>query len=114
MKPLQVGLLIAAGALGGAVVMKVVQKPQDASPDVPAVVVQSQPAPPVAPAPPPIAPAAPAAVAAVELEPSPVRASVAAPKRQATRPVPLRTYQRKINPEGAVVAQNTPAPVSTA
>ena len=57
MKPLQIGLLVVAGALGGAVFMKYSQRPHAAPPETPTAA-QAQ-APPPAPVAPPVEPAAP-------------------------------------------------------
>ena len=55
MKPLHIVLLVAAGAIGGALIMKVVQKPRTAEPA--GVVSQVQAPPATAPATPPAEPA---------------------------------------------------------
>jgi hypothetical protein len=59
MKPFQVALLVVAGAVGGAIVMKVAQRPQPAAPPAPVVAQETpapapaaEPAPPVVPEPP--------------------------------------------------------------
>src|SRR6478752_5144812 len=118
MKPLQIGLLVVAGALGGAVFMKYSQRSHAAS--EPPAMAQEQALPP-APAAPPVEPAppspAPAAEApAVDDKPSPsepvkpersrhLRARTEAPK---TRHIPAN------RPEPVHVAQNTPPVVPVA
>src|SRR4051794_9246286 len=82
MKPLQIALLVVAGALGGAVVMRVTQRSQP-GPEPAPVVAQTQPAAPAAvqsPTPDPVA-AAPVAVAPVAAAP------VAAPAVESPPPV---------------------------
>jgi hypothetical protein len=103
MKPFQVALLVVAGAVGGAIVMKVAERPQPAAPPVP-VVAQETPAPPPTPAAEPAPPAVPEPVAKpqpfkekarskpkpVERNPEPVAANVAppgAPASVAVQPV---------------------------
>ena len=101
MKPLHVGLLVAAGAIGGAVLMKWSGRP----PAPPA----AQPAPVVAQAPqvqpPPVAEPAPAAEPPAESRPSPL----------VPRPKPPRTFAKKVEPEAAAPsAAPAPPPASTA
>jgi hypothetical protein len=94
MKPLQVVVLVLAGAIGGALVMKVAQRPSHSPIPTPAPVVAQTPAP----APEPAAPAPPA-------RPSPVAAKKAKPVRQPSTAG---------NPEPVAVAQNEPAPAPVA
>ena len=100
MKSLQIVVLVAAGAVGGALVMKVVQRPARLPAPAAAAVMAQAPAPVPAPAP-ALAPA-----------PAPAPASVpepAAPKARA-RPSPfVRRWAG--NPEPVAVAQYEPAPV---
>jgi hypothetical protein len=74
MKPLQIALLVVAGAVGGAVVMKVVQPPQPTAPAQP-------PAEPAAATPEPVAPASePAAPPSAKPAPFPQHRPVSRPK----------------------------------
>jgi len=106
MKPLQIALLVVAGAVGGAVVMKVSQRPQAAAP-APAVAQNTTPAPAAVPesqAEP--VPAAPASEPEEKPAPFPER-------RAASKPKPVH-HSAAPNPEPVVIAQNTaPAPVAT-
>jgi hypothetical protein len=101
MKPLHIGLLIAAGAIGGAVVMKVTQRPQPAPPVMTA---QVQP-PATAPAPTP----APAAEAPLPEPPKPAaQEPEAAPARKPTkvpRPAPRPLHSTPVIEE----PRSTPA-----
>jgi len=103
MKPLQIALLVVAGALGGAVAMKVWQRPQPAPAPAPALetpVAQVEtPAPAPALAPVPVEPPA--------AEPSPTPPKRVAPVR-VHRPQPLR------HPEPVIVARSEPAAVKPA
>ena len=93
MKPLQIGLLVVAGALGGALIMKFTQRP--------------------APAPAPAARVAPAPVAPVPVAPAPLAPAVetasAAPEPAKPEPAPPR---RVHHPKPAHVSK--PAPVTIA
>jgi len=108
MKPLQIALLVVAGAVGGAIVMKVVQRPQ---PDAAAPVVAQNPAPAAAPetqpvtqtAPPAAEIPAPAPVVEPEAKPSPI------PEKRVTQRSRVVGHHREIrNPEPIAVAQATP------
>jgi len=100
MKPLQIALLVVAGAVGGAIVMKVAQRPQ---PAVPAPVVAQNPAPEVAPAEPVAAAPAPEP----EGKPAPFAES-----RPRSKPRPVRQPAHRVS-EPALIVQNTPpAPVA--
>lgn len=103
MKPLQIALLVVAGAVGGAIVMKVVQRPQ---PDAVAPVVAQNPAPAAEPA------TQPAPQAAEVPAPAPVAEPVAKPSPIQERRVterPRVAHHREIrNPEPIEVAQATP------
>ncbi len=108
MKPVQIGLLVIAGAIGGALVMKLTQK-VPAPPPKAAPVAQVQ-----TPAPPP----APPAVAAVETAPAPVentKPSPAEPPKHVTRHRETSRPKPVSRPESAPVveARNEP-PVQTA
>jgi hypothetical protein len=85
MKPVQIGLLVIAGAIGGALIMKMTQK-TPAPPPKPVPVAQVQ-----TPAPPPAAAPVEAAPAPVEIaKPSPVEPRKHAAKhREASRPKPV-------------------------
>lgn len=108
MKPFQIALLVVAGAVGGAVVMKVVERPQPAAPPAPVVAQET-----------PVASPAPAAV-----EPAPLSAPepVAKPapfkeKAQArSKPRPVqRPVEREPNPLAEnLPPQSAPAPVTQA
>ncbi len=119
MKPLQIALLVVAGAVGGAIVMKVVQRPQPAAPAP--VAAQNpepapQPAPQVAevPAPAPLAePALPP-----QAKPSPIREkrAIAKPKavhhRETRSPEPIEVAHATppVAPVPAVASQPQPSP----
>jgi len=107
MKPFQVALLVVAGAVGGAVVMKVMQRPQPAAPATPAPVVAQNPAPA---APPQAEPVAPAPAAEPALKPEPFRERTKAhpkPKPVERDPEPVA---RNLAPEPAPVAAPAVAP----
>jgi hypothetical protein len=91
MKPVQVGILVVAAALGGAVVMKVWQRPQPIPAAAPAPAAAQVPAPPPAPVGPPA------------LEPAPVPAGAKATPTQVYHPQPAR------QPDPVVVARSEPA-----
>jgi len=132
MKPLQIGALVVAGALGGAIVMKTVQKPATEVAQAPArqletaaVPQQSQPQPPAeAPAPIRIPSVAtpPAKAPEVELKPSPVRkpqpetqhASVRRPEPPPDRPVVVKVESQPAAaipvPPSQPAAQTAPEP----
>src|SRR5260221_14109257 len=102
MKPIQIGLLVVVGAIGGALVMKMTQPRPKAAPEV----AQSQPAAPVAapvqPVQPPPAPLAEAAPpVATPQKPSPATAPVA---RKASKPVRVANVRVPAEP-----AKNDPA-----
>jgi hypothetical protein len=97
MKPLHVALLIAAGAVGGAVVMQVWQRPEPAAAPAPAVAkVQEPAAAPVA-----AVPEAPP-VAAPAIEPAPGKPAVVKERRTAKKPAT----------KPVVVAKNEPSAVA--
>jgi hypothetical protein len=109
MKPLQIALLVVAGAVGGAVVMKVVQRPQPAAPASTAV---PNPAPAAEPVPAVAEVPAPAPVTEPEAKPSPIPG-----KRVAERPRVARRREIR-NPKPVEVAQAAapaaiPAPAPT-
>ncbi len=120
MKPAHIVILVLAGALGGAVVMAVLQRAHHAPAPAPAVqTAQSQPVAPAA-APAPAATPAQTPVAAPESAPAPVPAEAVKPspapveRREAPRPRPVRRVQPPpANPRPIVVAQNTPPQVSS-
>ncbi|HZT31899.1 MAG TPA: hypothetical protein VFA33_18565 [Bryobacteraceae bacterium] len=93
MKPLHVGLLVIAGALGGAVIMKMAQRPAAAPVTAPA------PAPAAAPA---TAPAAAAPAPVAESAPSPF------PEKEAEKKAAVRRHKAAPKPEPETVAQNQP------
>ena len=116
MKPLHIVLLVAAGAIGGALIMKVVQKPQTAAPA--GVVSQVQTPPATAPVTPPPADGQ---AASVQANPSPLEASKpvrhAAPQRVHRaaanhRPTEVAAASRPAAPATPVPA--APAPVEQA
>ena len=97
MKPLQIALLVVAGAVGGAIVMKVTQRPQPAASPAPAA--QTLTSAPVAQELP-----APQGSAAVEREPKP------APfKEQKASAKPKPIHRKSSDSAPAAIAQNTPA-----
>src|SRR5579864_3268717 len=97
MKPLQIALLVVAGAVGGAIVMKVTQRPQPAAP-APVVAQNPAPVPEVS----PVQPVAPAPAPEPEAKPAPFAES-----RARSKPKPVRQPAPRV-PEPAAVAQNTP------
>jgi len=101
MKPLHIGLLVAAGALGGALLMRVVQHSPAPAP-TPAPVVAQQPAP------------APEPVAATEVKPPEPAPSPFPEKRKEAAPARKRTPVKKTevarNEPPALPPQTTPAP----
>ena len=97
MKPLHIVLLVAAGALGGAVIMKVVHKPQTAAPA--AVVAQVQTPPATAPATPPPAEPADGQAASVPAHPSPVE-----PPKPVRQAAPQRVHRAAANHRPTEVA----------
>jgi hypothetical protein len=122
MKPIQIALLVVAGAIGGAVVMKVVQRSQ---PSASAPVVAQNPAPAAQPvpqaveAPTPEPVASPAPPAEPEAKPTPVPEKRVKPKpvyrRESRRPEPVAVAQAAppaAPPQAAPVpvAQPQPAP----
>ena len=96
MKPLHIVLLVAAGAIGGALIMKVVQKPQTAEPA--GVVSQVQTPPATAPATPPAEPVD-AQAPSVPVNPSPLES----PKPARGTP-PQRVHRAAANRRPAEVA----------
>lgn len=102
MKPLHIGILVVVAAVGGAVVMKVLDRPQTPTPAV-----AQNPAPAAAPAASPASPAA-----EPEAKPEPAAEPAAAEHR--ARPKPLRRERvvPKNNPEPVAVAENTPPPAA--
>ena len=96
MKPLHIVLLVAAGAIGGALIMKVVQKPQTAAPA--GVVSQVQTPPATAPATPPAEPVD-AQAPSVPVNPSPLES----PKPVRGAP-PQRVHRAAANRRPAEVA----------
>jgi len=98
MKPLQIGLLVLAGALGGALIMKFTQRPAPA----PAPAARVTPAP-VAPA--PVAPAP--AVETASAAPEPAKLEPAPPRR-VHRPKPAHVSK----PAPVTVARNEPPPAA--
>jgi len=107
MKPLQIALLVVAGALGGAVVMKVWQRPQPAPAPAPPVVAQVE-----TPAPAPEAVPAPAPVEPTAVQPAPVKPIPTPAKRVAPLRVPHSQPMRR--PEPVIVAKSEPAVVKPA
>jgi hypothetical protein len=105
MKPLQIGLLIAASALSGAVLVKITQHRQPVM-SGPTVAQAQAPAPTAAPSvttAPVVEPLPPAPEPAVESHPSPF----AVPRE---KPKPVRTYARNVTP--APAPSSAPAPVT--
>ncbi len=113
MKPLQIALLVVAGAVGGAVVMKVTQRPQPAEP-TPAVA--QAPAPEAQPVAPVAAEATPASAEATPVPvapPEPESKPAPFPERRASsKPKPVHRPAPARAPEPVVVAQSAPAPVA--
>ena len=109
MKPLQIGLLVIAGAVGGAVIMKVFERP---AAEVPAAAVAEK----TTPAPVAEQPLAPVATAADSPAPEPVEKPAPFPERRASvRPRPARhshVEPPRVEPrEPVAIAVNTPPPV---
>jgi hypothetical protein len=103
MKPLQIGLLVVAGAVGGAIIMKVVQRPQ---PDAPAPVVAQTPAPePQSALPAAEAPAA-AQLAEPEAKPSPIPE-----KRASAKPRVVHHQEARYSHPVEVAQARPPAPI---
>lgn len=106
MKPLQIGLLVAAGAIGGALVVKMTRQP--AGP----LAVASQPPVSSVTVPTPATPAPEAAAAEPAAKPSPL------PERAAPSPAPVAASRRKpaapAPAEPIPVAQSQPAPTPPA
>src|SRR3989442_14952685 len=103
MKPIQLGLLVVVGAMGGALVMKMTERPKAAK-----EVVQSQPAAPVAA---PVQPVQPPPAPPAEAEP----AAATAPQKASPVAVPARRLASKPVrvahvPGPAPEAKNHPAP----
>ncbi|PWU03001.1 MAG: hypothetical protein C5B51_19855 [Terriglobia bacterium] len=98
MKPLQIALLVVAGAVGGAIVMKVTQRPQTVAP-APVVAQAPTPATPEPQAQP--IPQAPPIEPEAKPAPFPERTSTPKPKPVHRAPAPAKTS------EPAVVAQNS-------
>src|SRR5690348_7146724 len=104
MKPFQIALLVVAGAVGGAVVMKVTQRPQPvAAPATPAPVVAQNPTPAPAPQAEPVAPP-PAA------EPAPKPEPFQAKTKAHPKPKPVERDPQPVAQNVAPVS--TPAPVA--
>ena len=107
MKPLQIGVLMVAGALGGALVMRVVQRPQPVS-QARVVRPEAAPAQASAPAPAPSAavpPATPTATTTPEPEPKP---SPVAGRRKPVQPPPVRHAPPVTRPKPVIVARQEP------
>ena len=118
MKPLHIALLVVAGAVGGAVVMKVAQLPQPAAP---APVVAQAPAPaPVPEAPPAVEPAAkptPVVETKIKPKPKPVRhsepvavAQNTSPAVAAPAPAPEPQPAAEVPPPARPEPENVPPP----
>src|ERR1035441_1780638 len=104
MKPLHIVVLLAAGAIGGAVIMKVANQPKIAAPV--AVVAQVQTPPATAPATPPAEPAD-ARATGVPANPSPFEAPAAvreAPAGVREAPKPGRAHHAAVHQAPAEVA----------
>jgi len=114
MKPLHIVILLAAGAIGGAVIMKVAIQPQTAAPAPVVARVQTPPA--TAPATPPAEPATPptqpadARVTGVPASPSPFEA----PKPVREAPLPRRARRAPVNQHPAAVVAPPSQPVASA
>ncbi len=108
MKPLHIVLLVAAGAIGGALIMRVVQKPRTVEPA--AVLSQAQTPPATAPAPPPAEPAD-VQAPSVPANPSPLES----PKRVRKVP-PQRVYRAAANhgPSAAAAVSQPATPAAAA
>ena len=107
MKPVQIGLLVLVGALGGALIMKFTQRPKPAPIPAAAPVASAAPTPAPAPISQPVEPA-PAA------QPAPETAAneKPAPPRPEPKPEPVRAHRpkpiRQVRPPVVAVAQNLP------
>lgn len=124
MKPVHIGLLVAAAAFGGALVMKMMQdSPAPAAQPAPVVAEQAQPSPEPLPMAEPVQPAVPAPAAEPARSPFPEtqpRASQREPRRQAaarpepvSRPAPPATPPPAQQASAAAPAQTAaPEPVS--
>jgi len=114
MKPLHIVILLAAGAIGGAVIMKVAIQPQTAAPAPVVARVQTPPA--TAPATPPAEPATPptqpadARATGVPANPSPFEA----PKPVREAPLPRRARRAPVNQHPAAVVAPPSQPVASA
>jgi hypothetical protein len=102
MKPLHIGILVIVAAVGGAVVMKVLDRPQAPTPAV-----AQNPAPAAAPAAQPAPPAA-----EPEAKPEPAAEPSVAEHRARPKPARRERAVPKDNPEPVAVAQNTPPPAA--
>ena len=121
MKPLHIVILLAAGAIGGAVIMKVAIQPQTAAPAPVVARVQTPPAtapatpsaepatPPAEPATPPTQPAD-ARASGVPASPSPFEA----PKPVREAPLPRRARRAPVNQHPAAVVAPPSQPVASA
>ncbi|HTQ53198.1 MAG TPA: hypothetical protein VMI94_01995 [Bryobacteraceae bacterium] len=114
MKPLHIGLLVLAGALGGAVIMKVIERPKPAPAPVAAAPAPAKPAATAPAVAPPGAPAAPPAESA-KVEPAPAEPKTAAVTRPSHREKPVArrrpaAHPVETRPVDAVVAHNSPPP----
>ena len=114
MKPLHIVILLAAGAIGGAVIMKVAIQPQTAAPAPVVARVQTPPA--TAPATPSAEPATPptqpadARATGVPANPSPFEA----PKPVREAPLPRRARRAPVNQHPAAVVAPPSQPVASA
>ena len=114
MKPLHIVILLAAGAIGGAVIMKVAIQPQTAAPAPVVARVQTPPA--TAPATPSAEPATPptqpadARATGVPASPSPFEA----PKPVREAPLPRRARRAPVNQHPAAVVAPPSQPVASA
>ena len=113
MKPVHILLLVLAGAIGGAVVMRVVQKPQPAPEPVTAQVAAPAPAPEPAAAQPPAPVAAPDEQAKPSPAPAPERREAPKPQRVRTHAKPLAVARNQA-PAAAPAAPPAPEPVKEA
>jgi hypothetical protein len=112
MKPVQIVLLVVAGALGGAILTKTWKKP---APVQPPAAQASQPAAAPAPAAPPAVETPPVAVSAAQPEPEPAKPSPAARRRAAPKRQRARTLPPPANPrpyETVRVEPTIPAPMT--
>src|ERR1019366_3058998 len=112
MKPLHVGILLVAGAFGGAVIMKGASQPQTVAPA--AVVAQVQAPPATAPATPPAEPAD-ARATGVPDKPSPVEPGKAGPAAQSPVRTPRAAVTRppaEVEPPSRAGAPAEPMPAA--